>query len=207
MEEDSVVKATKAKSTSLDKSKYCFLVETAGELSDHDTKRSFVVTKYEFATNDGDGDFVLYLDIDNVFQDTSNEPFSSYFDVDKGTYCEGIRHYPVAPCPIQISVKNQETGKQAELFDFSLGMLWLYNSLEEYTDASSSVLGELISAGKDKPNGRFLHIYNKCKNLKNCTMKIVLFQSSGTTRLGIRILVESSKENVQDFFEETLGLE
>lgn len=193
------------KERALDKSKYVFVVETEGELSGHDNKRSFVVTNYEFATNDGDGDFVLYLDIEDFFiqSSTTSKPFAKYFDggYDRSSYCDGYRHYPVAPCPIQISVKNQETGKQAELFDFSFGRLWLYNSLEEYIIASSNILGVVIEADPNKPTGRLLHIFNKCKNLNYTTMGIALYQASGMTRLGIRILVESPCETIPGFFE------
>lgn len=194
-----------SKRSELDKSKYVLVVETEPELSDGTAVRTNVVTKYEFATNNDDGDFVLYLDIDNFFDSTTAttcEPFSHYFHEEtfrgKVSVCEGIRHYPVSPCPIRISVQNQETGKQAELFDFKFGRLWLYNSLEEY---SHGILGVVIEADENKPTEQLLHIYNKCANLKDTTMQIVLFRASGTTKLGVRILVESFSENVVDFFE------
>jgi len=200
-----------AKQKALDKSKYSFIVETDGELSDHDSNRTHPVTTYEFATNDDDGDFVLYLDIENFFHPTSIEPFSEYFlGDDEGdtrhysSYCEGIRHYVVRPCPIRVSVKNTETGKQAELFDFSYARLWLYNSLEEYTSSKEGILQSVVQWDKHKPTGTpLLHVYNKCESLKKCsaTMGIALFQASGTNRLGVRILVEHSTDTIPEFLE------
>jgi hypothetical protein len=201
-----------AKQKALDRSKYSFVVETDGELSDKDDKRTHLVNTYEFATNDDDGDFVLYLDIEDFFEPTSvdDEPFTQYFQDDEegatrrySSYCEGIRHYVLSPCPIRISVKNEETGKLAELFDFSYGRLWLYDSLEEYTSSKQGILQSVVQWEKNKPTGPMLHIYNKCENLKNvsASMGIALYQASGTNRLGIRILVEPSTDTIPEFFE------
>jgi hypothetical protein len=215
----------------LDPSKYGFYIETQGELSDDTTRttRSFFLDSCKLATNDGGGDFVLFLDIPDFFHSESprsSRPFDYYFEKkDHVSVCEGIRHYPIRPCPIRVYVTDKASGLQADLFDTQFGRLWLHNSFHKYGHGDQEILpmiirmemekekdgaGFLKSTGNDNSNSRVLHIFNKCEGLElhgegrgSGNMGIALYRCG--LELRIRIQVESFSNNgAGDFFGEKL---